>query len=258
MDCVQPELPSSKMESLQQDFSQHIRTQESKESLSDIEDRRLGIYRELFFNNVEGFAAGAFPVLKELFSEEQWLELVRDFFIKHSCSSPYFLEISEEFLAYIETSELAFLPDFAYQLAHWEWMELYADVYEEQTEAFYSAELSGSGSDLESTCFTKAETTWPAAYDYPVHKISKDFMPNEKQNSFFIVYRNPELEVGFLEINPLSYVLFEQITENPAKTLKEILSDISHSNNMDAEQVLAGGKDIIKQWLALGIVNHSA
>ena len=87
---------------IQKKFMQHIRDPKHHD-FPEIEDRRLAIYRDLFFNNIEGFVSSAFPVLKSLYCEQSWLALVRQFFIQHDCKSPYFLQISEEFLNYLST-----------------------------------------------------------------------------------------------------------------------------------------------------------
>ena len=84
-------------------FAAHIRDPENQPAPENIEDRRLGIYRDLFFNNVDGFLSNTFPVLKSLYDDEPWTELARSFYTKHRCQSPYFLEISREFIDYLQS-----------------------------------------------------------------------------------------------------------------------------------------------------------
>ena len=86
----------------------------------------MAIYSELFFNNIEGFIASAFPVLKSLYDEDDWLVLVRKFFIEHNCKTPYFLEISQEFIEYLSHQYQMTKKDpiFMLELAHYEWVEL--------------------------------------------------------------------------------------------------------------------------------------
>lgn len=235
---------------IQQQFSNHIRNPKHDEPISGIEERRLNIYRELFFNNVEGFAAGAFPVLKEILAESDWLQLVREFFVSHSCETPYFLEISEEFLAFLETAEFDFLPEFTYQLAHWEWMELHADVLHtnDNAEPITGIQLTDG--------LTTTECAWCQAYEYPVHKISQDFMPQEQAPSFLMVYRNQDLEVGFNEVNPLSFILFEHLQQNENSTVDELLKSIAATHGMEEAMILNGGLQIIEQWGALGVLKR--
>jgi len=233
---------------IQKSFSDAIRNPKNHPNLDDVEERRLKVYSELFYNNIEGFINGGFPVLKELFSNEQWNCLVRDFFITHSCSSPYFLQISEEFLNYLPNSTLEFLPEFSYQLAHWEWMELHADVYNSQRENVLP-KILGSNTQILSVI----ESAWCQAYDFPVHTISADNLPEQKV-SYLMVYRNHDLEVGFIELNPLSTLLFESLKNNTNQVLNNILQDIARQVNMDETIVINGGQQIINQWFELGIL----
>ena len=239
--------PLLAFQKVQKKFSDAIRDPESFPKIEGIETRRLKIYSELFFNNIEGFISGGFPVLKELVTSEQWTTLVRDFFVTHSCASPYFLKISEEFLDYLPNSTLDFLPEFSYQLAHWEWMELHADVYQVTAPSHPATQL------LESQVLSVIESAWCQAYDFPVHTISADNLP-EQQATYLLIYRNHDLEVGFNELNPLSAVLFESLQNNTQQTNQEILKGIAQQFKMEEETVLNGGQQILTQWLNLGIL----
>jgi hypothetical protein len=235
---------------IQQQFSDSIRNPLQTSSTYGIEPRRMKIYQDLFFNNVMSFASSTFPVLKELISDEHWQALVRDFFITYKCKSPYFLEISEEFLCYLEHAEFDFLPDFSYQLAHWEWMELYADVAE-------TVDVSADISNLELTdVVTTNDCTWNVAYDFCVHKISAEYIPNSTETTFLIVHRDSDLSVGFIEINPLSMLLFEQLKSNTEDSLEVLLLKIAKQQCMDQGAIINGGLEIIRQWGRLGLLKR--
>jgi hypothetical protein len=107
-------------------FIQHLKNPQANPFDGGIEDRRLKIYRELFFNNILGFLSSGFPVLESLYSEQQWKVLARNFFSEHECRSPYFIDISKEFVEYLSSEyELGeFDPVFMRELAHYEWLEL--------------------------------------------------------------------------------------------------------------------------------------
>ena len=73
----------------QYEFAAHIRDPEHKQAPEDIEDRRMDIYRELFYNNVEGFLSSSFPVLRKLMDDASWHAMARDFYARHrSWKSP--------------------------------------------------------------------------------------------------------------------------------------------------------------------------
>ncbi len=69
-----------------------------------------------------------------------------------------------------------------------------------------------------------------------------------------MVYRNHDLEVGFIELNPLSTLLFESLKNNTNQVLNNILQDIARQVNMDETIVINGGQQIINQWFELGIL----
>jgi len=68
----------------QREFAAYIRDPEHNPIPAGIQEQRMAMYRELFFNNINGFLAGNFPVLRALLTDEQWFALAQDFF----CASP--------------------------------------------------------------------------------------------------------------------------------------------------------------------------
>ena len=190
---------------LQRSLTAHLRDPERRSPPADIEARRVGIYRDLIYNNIESFLSGGFPVLRSLFSDERWHALVRDFVRDHVSHSPYFLEISEEFLAYLqhERGERASDPPFLQELAHYEWVELALDVAPDET-----VEADPEG-DLISGRPVLSPLAWPLAYRFPVHLIGEAFQPEAApdQPSYLVVYRTPELEIEFMEINAVTFRL---------------------------------------------------
>lgn len=244
-------MPKLPFQEIQQTLTDHIRD-ESMESIPGIEDRRLAVYRDLFFNNIESFIAGTFPVLKECVVEQDWQALVRRFFIKHSAQTPYFLEISEEFLNFLEEDNQAqsLLPEFAFSLAHWEWMELFADAYVESS--------LNKGEDLEgfdplTGVLTAIECAWLQAYEYPVHTITSGQVI-AKAPTFLLVYRNTDDEVKFIELNALSYLLFDALKQNQSKTVTQIVSELAQQHQMPSDQLMAGAIEIIANWNQLQLL----
>ena len=107
-------------------FAAHIRDPQRAAPPEDVEDRRMQIYRDLFYNNVQDFMANSFPVLRGLYSDDDWHALVRDYFARHRAHSPLFLQMPQEFLRYLESErgERPEDPLFLRELAHYEWVEL--------------------------------------------------------------------------------------------------------------------------------------
>ncbi|MCL1143992.1 DNA-binding domain-containing protein [Shewanella gaetbuli] len=195
----------------QQGFMDYIR--DPKKPLpADIEPRRMKVYRELFFNNVNGFVTNAFPVLNSLYAEEHWLSLVQQFFSQHDCHSPIFIDIAGEFLQFLQQYELTENdPVFMLELAHYEWLELYiATVQSNQSQKSFSVDV------LQSTPLQMASSAKVAQYQFDVQHISVDYQPIEppQQPQYFCVYRDQQEEVSFLQLNPLTAQVLAFIEQN--------------------------------------------
>jgi hypothetical protein len=239
----------------QYDFAAHIRDPAGNPAPEDIEDRRMNIYRELFYNNVEGFIANGFPVLRTLTGDNDWHAMVRDFFSRHHCHSPLFLEISREFLNYLEKErgEHPEDPPFLRELAHYEWVELALSIVEAD-EPTMAIAVDG---DLLSGCPLLSPLAWALSYRFPVHRIGPQFQPQAPDNhlTYLLVYRDPEDEVVFIELNTVSARLFALLQEHPEycglQALQLICTELKHP---DPDVVVAGGLQILEQWRQRGIV----
>ena len=90
------------LRSLQTAFAAHLRDPENHPAPADVEDRRMQIYRQLFFNNINTLLSSNFPVLRRLYEGKVWKQLVRDFCIEHRSHTPLFPELPKEFLRYLQ------------------------------------------------------------------------------------------------------------------------------------------------------------
>ena len=208
-------LPEFRQQQL--DFAAFIRDPEHNPAPGGIEARRMQIYQRLFYNNIEGFVAHAFPVAKQVLGDERWHDLVRDFVHQHASESPYFLEISQEFLTFLDgyfpdgrlrdADDRSDLPAFLLELCHYEWVELALAVAEEEIP---NAGINGDG-DLLNEPVVVSPLIWPLSYRFPVHQIGPGFQPRNPPGapSELVVYRRRDDRVKFLEVNSLTLALLE-------------------------------------------------
>jgi len=103
----------------QYEFAASIRDPGRNVAPRDVEDRRMNIYRELFYNNVEDFMASNFPVIREMTDDDRWHSMIRDYFARHLAHTPYFPRMPEEFVRYLQTerSDTEGDPAFLVELA---------------------------------------------------------------------------------------------------------------------------------------------
>jgi hypothetical protein len=237
----------------QQEFSAYLRNPEKHPAPIDVKPERMAMYRELFFNNIDNFLSVNFPVLRKLLSDAQWRELAEDFYARHTCNTPYFSEIAEEFLDYLqsERDNPNDLP-FMLELAHYEWAEMALSIAKEDAPA--SPPFTG---DWSAATLQLSPLAWPLAYRFPVHRIAPDYLPQEppEQPTFLVVYRDPKDEVCFLEITPVTYQLLALIQEQPGRTaaayLKAVAEQLQHPQ---PEVIYEGGLKIVQDLAAKHII----
>jgi len=237
-------------------FAAHLRDPTVNPAPAEIEDRRVAIYRDLIYNNIESFLKGGFPVLRSLMSDENWHQLVRGFVRDHRCHTPYFLEISQEFLLYLREGK-ACIPDelpFILELAHYEWVELALDVSpetlpEKSTEAIQSTALLDASLQI-------SPLAWRLNYSYPVHKISPDYQPLQtpEQPTSLVVYRGPDEKIHFFESNAVTMRLLQLLEDgllNARQALEQVALELQHP---EPETLVTMGETIIQQLLDLSIL----
>lgn len=242
---------------LQRAFAAHLRAPDQCAPPPQIEDRRMGIYRDLIYNNIESFIAGGFPVLRSLYEDERWHAMVRDFVQRHTSHSPYFLQISEEFLHYLqdEREAVAGDPPFLLELAHYEWVELALDV----SEAEFPPGLTTDGDVLELVPVV-SPLAWSLSYRYPVHRIGPGFQPQEPppNPTFLLVYRDRDDEVGFMEINAVTARLLQlaqgdegQEGQSGRRLLECLALEMGQG---DPGALLEFGRELLQKLLCTGVI----
>ncbi len=237
----------------QQQFalSKHIRDPEANAPPPNIEDRRLAIYRELFYSNIEGLLAGNFPVIREILDDETWHELVHAFYREHLCQTHLFPEVPREFIRFLETRSGEGIHDPAWllELAHYEWVELALDLAEND-EA--DADFIVNHEDILDTAFSLSSLAWPLGYQWPVHRLSPGFLPEDPPDAptFLLVRRDRGYKVHFDEISALIFRLLQLVSDAPELTARQQLTALSEEANAeDLEEFLELGLGLYENLL---------
>ncbi len=233
---------------IQYAFTAHLRDPDHTDAPSGIEDRRMEIYRGLFYRNIEKFIVNAFPVLRKLYDDENWHKMVRHFFANHQSKTPYFKDIAQEFLIYLqkERKHQPEDPVFIKELAHYEWIEIYL--------TFSDIEIDTTNIKPTGNLIAGVPILSPLAqmhsYNYPVHKIKPSFQPCQpsEQPTFLMIYRDKQDKVGFMELTPMTAMLIGLIGADSPKTGQQLLDDIVETlQHPNPEVVYKGGEQALKQ-----------
>lgn len=210
-------------------FSGHIRNPAQQLKPSKVPAKRMRVYTQIVFNNLESSVAACFPICKKMLGNRAWKHLVRHFFAQHQCQSPLFRKIPEEFLRFLETAE--HVPPYLYSLAHYEWVELAISVDD--------AEVNWDQIDTNCELLDSQPIFTPARvlleYDYPVHKISPRAKPTEPLTEpvHLLVFRNAEDDVRFIELNPVTAKLLKLLQDETLtcrQALERIALELQHPN----------------------------
>lgn len=232
---------------IQQQFVAHIKDPQQHSFEHGIEDRRLKVYRELFFNNILGFLNTGFPVLKSIYGEAEWHTLARRFFAEHHCRSPFFVDISKEFVEYLanEYSATASDPVFLQALAHYEWLELDVSVRKGQL-------INSAVEDLSETANIRFSALASlVSYSFPVHQISPEFQPTgESAPVFLVVYRDATERVEFTLVNQVTAFLLDVLEQNEGLQLPQLIELLHQAlPQMELAQLQEATIDILRQFI---------
>ena len=227
---------SSTFKDRQYAFAAHIRDPHNVAAPEGIEDRRMAIYRKLFFNNLRSLLGTFFPVLRKIHSDEDWRRFIRGFMRHHEAQTPYFLKLPEEFLAYLQNEFEPSEQDFPFlvELAHYEYAELALSVSDDETDM---KDVDPDG-DLMQGVPVKSALAWAFAYQYPVHRISPDFLPGDD------------------EAEPVYLALYRDIDNNPQQLSGEALLRklAAKINYPDADALVEHGAAALREMRELEIL----
>ncbi len=237
-------------------LARHLRDPLQQPPPGTVEPRRIAVYRELVYNAIEGFLSGGFPVLRSLYAAEDWNTLVRGFIKCHRCTTPYFLEISQEFITHLaeEYQPGPHDPPFMAELAHYEWVELALDVAEAE------APPMPTDPDPLAQIPVLSEVAWLLSYVYPVHRIGPGFRPDAPDEpTFLAVYRGRDDAVGFMALNAATARLLELIRDNrEGATGAALLQQLALELQMDPDLVLRFGVGLLDEFLVKAIIGLRA
>lgn len=233
----------------------HLRDPERNPPPPDLEDRRLAVYRELFFNNVSSLLAGNFPVLRSLHDDAGWRALVRAWYSQHRAHTPLFPELGRELVRWLEgrAASAAGDPPWFAELAHYEWMEVVAA----NAEADIDDIAHDRDGDLLGGRPLVSPLAWPLVYRWPVQAIGAGNRPGDAPPATptcLVIVRDRGDRVGFLETNPLTHHLLLALRADPAPTGREALLALAGQVGVAAETMMQSGADILARLRGRDIV----
>lgn len=247
----------SRLRAQQFELTRHLRDPQASPAPPGLDDRRLGIYRDLLFNNIEGLLSGNFPVVSQVLGPPRWQRLVRDFYRDYRCRTPLFAEIAREFLRYLDDLDAQAIPAFVPELAHYEWVELALQLSDA---AAPDDDPSIGDDELLDHLVQLSPLAWPLAYAWPVHRLGPDYQPDQAPPAptLVLLRREADGEVRFSELSPLAYRLIERIGQAPPLSARAQLQALAHeAGSDDAAAFIDLGQGLLRQMRASGVICFS-
>ncbi|MGY3264553.1 HvfC family RiPP maturation protein [Lysobacter sp. HA35] len=234
-------------------LSAYVRDPDTAPAPAGIEARRLKIYADLVFNNVESLLAGTFPVMRATLGNDAWHTLIRDFLREHGARTPVFTELARELMRYLDTRADAGRddPPWLRELAHYEWIELALQISEERPQDV----AHDPRGDLRSGAPVLSPLAWPLAYDWPVHRIAPGALPPSPETTLLLVHRRDDGSVGFHALDVLAFHLLQGLVDDDASTGETRLRALANEvGTPDVDAFMDAGIALLETYRRDGII----
>jgi hypothetical protein len=240
--------------SFQADFAARIRDPDGQPAPHGVDPRRMRVYEELLFNNLDGFLRACYPVTHDILGERAWQGTVRSFLAEHRCRSPLFREIPGEFLGWMENRAAALFPEhsFLQEFMHYEWLEMIVSICSDEG----ADKAPDPDGDLLSAVPILDCSVRLACYQYPVHRIGPEFQPREAdgQHYCFVVFRDGNDVVRFIALNPVAARMVEILAECRCSGRDVLLKITRELDRQDAAHVVEMGQTLLADLRRTGVI----
>ena len=232
----------------------HVRDPQRHAGPPGIEARRLKIYSDLVFNNLDGLMKGGFPVIHKTLAPEDWRALVQRFLSRHHAHTPLFPELGRELVAFLQAQPDPARPWLA-ELAHYEW----AEVGLQMSDAVLPPH--DPDGDLLAGIPVLSPLAWPLAYQWPVARIGPGFIPQQPPEapSLLLLRRESDGRIHFSSLSPLLFRLLERLEQAPALSGRQQLQQLAHEAGIAADTAfLEQGRAMLEQLRTQGCLLGTA
>jgi hypothetical protein len=253
-DCAITSFPA--FQRYQYEFTQYLRNPHAFRPPQGVATAAMSIYAGLLRNKIEDSLLSCFPITHALLGKPHWENLVEHFIAQHSCRSPFYRQIPDEFIDFLEHERAdPSDPPFLNELAHFEWIELVLAIAQADEQPIENNDdLLKNG-----IVFTPVRTL--LRYAYPVHRIGPELpdwpkwqawqqesLHEQMQGETFIFgFRDRDDQVRFIEINALTARLIELLAGGVLSGKQALLLVATEIQSPDSDAMTAFGLDILDE-----------
>lgn len=242
---------------LQRAFTRHLRDPQQAAPPGQHEERRLAIYRNAVYANIEHFMSDNYPRVRAVTDATRWQDMVRDYLIRHAARASAFVDLPLEFLAYLEHERRDPAdPPFLCELAHFDWLETLIGTDERRIE------MSGidAGGDLLEGIPVANPILTMVTYRFPVHAITPEYQPHQPppRPTRIAAFRDPDNLYGFLDLNGPAARLLGLIVAGTGSSGRQIFALIADELGQDHSALVAAGSTILARMKTRGVILGTA
>lgn len=226
-------------------MARHVREPGTHPGPPGIEERRLKVYSDLVYNNLDGLLAGNFPVIRKTLGDADWQALVKRFLVTHVSRTPLFTELGRELIDFLE-SDAGLDPQRSWlaELAHYEWAELGLQLSDAALPAHDRA------GDLLDGVPVLSPLAWPLAYRWPVSAIGPDYQPSiaPELPTLVLLRREVDGRVHFSALSPLLFRLLELVSGNNDTSGGSVLRQLAEeAGQADVDAFLSEARPMLER-----------
>ncbi len=237
---------------LQRQFLAHLRNPEQQPLPTGFDQQGSALYVDLLYNKFNDSLTTCCPFTYAILGETAWQELLNDFIAGHRCLSPYYRQIPDEFVQYLQnerqvTDDLPFLAE----LVHFEWIEMALSIAE--TEPVVTEILSDAQLMEAELVFTPVIRL--LHYIWPVQQINRAYQPDEPPAvaTHILGFRDAADQVQFIALNPATASLVLQLQNQ--FTAKQALQELGKDfTPLELSNLMLFGKDILADLYRQGAI----
>lgn len=188
-------------QAVQGQFLAHLRNPVQQAVPVGFAPQGVALYADLLYNKLNESLELCFPVTQQLLGETAWQQLLKAFIAQHRCLSPYYRQIPDEFIAYLQMEWVNNNnAPYLLELAHFEWIELILAIADAESVTAFD----GVVNDWLNCRPVFAPVLQLLHYAYPVQRINLAYQPMTppEQTTHILGFRDRDDVVQFIELNP--------------------------------------------------------
>ncbi|WP_414612575.1 DUF2063 domain-containing protein [Stenotrophomonas pavanii] len=231
---------------LQRRWADHVRDP-SVAAPDGIEARRLAVYRRLCIDSLDSLLAGSLPHLRQQLGTPRWRDTVEHYYARHTCQTPLFPRIADEFAAWLAVQDTLALPGWAAELAHYE--STRQSLYIEARDAGRLLQRVPEDSDV----LAVSPLARVLGYQWPVHEDEGPGSVLSTAPMLLLIRRLADFSLQVEQLSPLAYALLSVFGDDGA-AVEAALRALSQAHGVATDALRVACAPVLDELCAAGVL----